>query len=144
MRRVVALGAVLVVSAAGSGEAWAAHETRTPTQVVRAWSQDLNADRNEAAARLFVLGALVVQPSYELRLTTRALARAWNNSLPCAGTITHLQVKGARVTATFVLGERPKHRCDGPGQKAAALFVVRKGKIVLWRQVAVPPQAPSA
>jgi limonene-1,2-epoxide hydrolase len=144
VRRALALGAVLVVAAAGSGAACAADETRTPVQVVRAWSHDLNANRNEAAARLFVLGALIVQPGYELRLTTHALARAWNNALPCAGAITHLQVKGARVTATFVLGERPKHRCDGPGEKAAAVFVVRKGKIVLWRQIPVPQQAPSA
>jgi limonene-1,2-epoxide hydrolase len=139
----MALGAVLLV-AAGSGQAQAAATTRTPAQVVRAWSRDLNANRNVAAARLFALDARVVQPSYELRLTTRALARAWNDALPCAGTITRLQVEGARVTATFVLGERPKHRCDGPGQKAAAVFVVRKGKIVLWRQVPVPPAAPSA
>ena len=49
-----------------------------------------------------------------------------------------IRVKGNRATATFVLGERPKHHCDGPGTKAAALFVVRNGKIVLWQQVAVP------
>jgi limonene-1,2-epoxide hydrolase len=137
----MALGAVLVVAAAGSGAAQATRGTRTPAQVVRAWSSDLNANRNEAAARLFALGARVVQPSYELRLATRALARLWNDALPCAGTITDLQVQGARVTATFVLGERPNHRCDGPGQKAAAVFVVHKGKIVLWKQIAVPPEA---
>ena len=51
---------------------------------------------------------------------------------------------GNRVVATFVLGKRPKHRCDGPGQKAAALFVVRRGKIVLWEQVAVPAEPPTA
>lgn len=137
----MALGAVLVVAAAGSGAAQAARGPRTPAQVVRAWSRDLNANRNDAAARLFALGALVVQPSYELRLATHRLARVWNAALPCAGKIIRLQVKGARVTATFVLGERPRHRCDGPGQKAAAVFVVRKGKIVLWKQILVPAEA---
>jgi limonene-1,2-epoxide hydrolase len=137
----MALGAVLVVAAAGSGATQAAHGKRTPAQVVRAWSRNLNANRNEAAGRLFAIGARVVQPSYELRLATHKLARLWNDALPCAGTITDLQVEGARVTATFVLGERPKHHCDGPGQRAAAVFVVRKGKIVLWKQIAVPAEA---
>ncbi len=36
------------------------------------------------------------------------------------------------MTATFVLGHRPKHTCDGPGEKAAALFIVKNGKIVHW------------
>jgi hypothetical protein len=140
----MALGAVLVVAAAGSGAAPAARGTRTPAQVVRLWSRDLNANHNEAAARLFALGARVVQPGVDVRLTTHALAVGFNGSLPCAGRITRLQAKGARVTATFVLGERPKHTCDGPGAKAAAVFVVRKGKIVLWEQVPVPAQPPSA
>jgi limonene-1,2-epoxide hydrolase len=134
----MALGAVLVVAAAGSGAAQAA---RTPAEVVRAWSAALNANRNERAARLFAPNAHVVQPAVDVRLTSHALAVAWNDALPCSGRILRLQVHGARVVATFVLGERPKHRCDGPGQKAAALFVVRKGKIVLWEQVPVPPPA---
>ncbi len=135
---------MLVVATAGSGAASAARGTRTPVQVVRAWSRDLNANRNEAAARLFARDARVVQPGVDVRLTTHALALGFNDALPCAGTIVRLQAKGARVTATFVLGERPKHTCDGPGAKAAAVFVVRKGKIVLWQQVPVPPQPPSA
>jgi hypothetical protein len=49
-----------------------------------------------------------------------------------------LQTSGSRVVATFVLAHRPGHRCDGPGQKAAALFVVRDGRILLWEQVPVP------
>jgi limonene-1,2-epoxide hydrolase len=136
---------VLVVAAAGSGAAQAAPRPASPAQVVRAWSKALNANRNEAAARLFALGARVVQPGVDVKLTTHALARGFNDALPCAGRITRLQAKGkGRIVATFVLGTRPKHRCDGPGQKAAALFVVHKGKIVLWQQVPVPPEAPTA
>lgn len=73
-----------------------------------------------------------------MRLTTPRLAAAFNASLPCAGKIIRITVKGDTAVATFVLGHRPKHACDGPGQKAAALFLVRGGKIVLWEQVAVP------
>jgi limonene-1,2-epoxide hydrolase len=56
--------------------------------------------------------------------------------------VTSVTVHGNRAVAIFVLGERPKHRCDAPGAKAAALFVVQNGKIALWQQVAVPQPSP--
>ena len=112
--------------------------TPAPQSVVREWSRALNTNDNEAAAALFARGARVVQPGVDVHLTPR-LAVAFNASLPCAGKITRMQRSGNRVVATFMLGERPRHRCDAPGQKAAALFVIRKGLIVLWAQVPVPP-----
>jgi limonene-1,2-epoxide hydrolase len=126
---------VLAVAAAGSGAAPAAQK---PESVVRAWSAALNANRNEAAARLFAVGARVVQPGIDVRLATHDIAVGFNDALPCAGRIVRLDVTGNRVVATFVLGERPQHRCDAPGVKAAALFIVRNGKITLWQQVPVP------
>jgi limonene-1,2-epoxide hydrolase len=134
----VLLGAVLFVVAAGTAQA-----TATPEQVVRAWSHALNTNDNAAAARLFAMNARVVQPGVDVRLSSHAIAVGFNNALPCAGTIIGLHVTGSHVLATFLLGHRPKHRCDGPGQKAAALFVIRSGKIVLWKQVPVP-QLPTA
>jgi limonene-1,2-epoxide hydrolase len=131
------------VAAAGSGGV-ASAAASTPARVVRAWSKALDANRNRAAARLFAPNARVVQGGYELLLKTHAIAVAFNASLPCAGKIVRIQVHGNRAVATFVLGERPKHTCDGPGQKAAALFVVRHGKIVLWEQVPVPAPGPTA
>jgi hypothetical protein len=115
-----------------------ATSSASPAAVARAWSKDLNANRNVAAARLFAPNARVVQPGVDVRLTSRALATGFNDALPCAGRIVAIQVSGNRATATFVLGQRPKHHCSSPGVKAAALFVVRNGKIVLWQQVAVP------
>jgi hypothetical protein len=115
-----------------------ATSSASPAAVARAWSKDLNANRNAVAARLFALNARVVQPGVDVRLTSRALAIGFNNALPCAGRIVAIQVRGNRATATFVLGQRPKHHCSSPGVKAAALFVVRNGKITLWKQVAVP------
>jgi hypothetical protein len=115
-----------------------ATSSASPAAVARAWSKALNANRNAAAARLFALNARVVQPGVDVRLTSRALAIGFNNALPCAGRIVAIQVRGNRATATFVLGQRPKHHCSSPGVKAAALFVVRNGKITLWKQVAVP------
>jgi limonene-1,2-epoxide hydrolase len=115
-----------------------ATSSSSPTAVARAWSDDLNANRNAAAARLFAPNARVVQPGVDVVLTSRALATRFNDALPCAGRIVAVQAHGNRVVATFVLGQRPKHHCSAPGVRAAALFVVRNGKITLWKQVAVP------
>jgi len=129
---------LLVVAAAGSGEATAAQRAASPAAVARAWSTALNANRNVAAARLFAPNARVIQPGVDVMLTSRAFAVAFNDALPCAGRIVAITVHGNRAVATFVLGQRPKHHCDAPGVKAAALFVVRGGLIRLWKQVAPP------
>jgi hypothetical protein len=117
----------------------AAPPPRSPAAIVRSWSAALNANDNAAAGLLFAPNARVVQGPLEARLTTPQLAVAFNASLPCAGKIVRVTVQGNRATATFVLGHRPKHTCTAArGEKAAALFVVRGGKIVLWEQVPVP------
>jgi limonene-1,2-epoxide hydrolase len=115
-----------------------------PAAIVRAWSRALNANDNLAAAQLFARNAQVIQPPLATRLTSAQLALEFNASLPCAGKIVRLTVTGKRVTAVFVLGHRPKHTCDGPGQKAAAVFVVENGLITLWEQIPVPQQLPPA
>ncbi len=127
-----ALALALLALSAGCGSASAA----SPASVVRAWSKAINRGDNERAARLFAPGAVVIQDG-ELRLATHADALAWNSALPCAGHISSLTLSGDEVTANFVLGNRPGARCDGPGQRASAVFRIRHGKIVLWHQV--PP-----
>ena len=114
--------------------------TSSPESVVRAWSRALNAGDDDGAADLFARGAEVVQGDRVLHLHTHAEARDFNRALPCSGRIVALAVHGDEVKATFVLGDRPSSICDGPGEKAAALFRIRGGKIVLWHQVAVPPE----
>lgn len=111
--------------------------------VVRAWSQALNTDDNERAADLFAPGAEVVQPGQVLKLRTHADAVAWNAALPCAGNIVSIKTSGQTATATFQLADRRKSRCDGPGQRATAIFRVVKGKIVLWHQTASPDSPPA-
>jgi hypothetical protein len=110
--------------------------------VVRAWSQELNTGDNDDAAKLFAPGAEIVQAGTTLRLNTEAQAVAWNAALPCSGRIVSITTSGDITRATFILGDRPKHKCDGPGQKATAIFRVRKGKIVLWHQTSTAPPAP--
>ncbi|MDP8911479.1 MAG: hypothetical protein M3M94_05375, partial [Actinomycetota bacterium] len=60
------------------------------------------------------------------------------------GRIVALSSDGETARATFVLGDRGKHRCDGLGQRAQAVFRVREGKIVLWHQLAEPREPPPA
>jgi hypothetical protein len=116
------------------------HKAASPESVVREWSKAINAGDNERAADLFAPGAVVVQVT-EITLATHADAVQWNEGLPCAGHIQSVVVEGEQATAVFVLGGRPGHFCSGPGQKAAAVFTVHDGKIVLWHQVPVPGSA---
>jgi ketosteroid isomerase-like protein len=124
----------LIGASCGSG-------TASAESVVRAWSSALNAGDNESAADLFAANAEIIQGGAEHRFSNRADAVAWNTALPCAGRIVRIVARGDDVTATFVLGDRPTSRCDGPGIKARAVIRVRAGKIVLWHQVPIA-QAP--
>jgi hypothetical protein len=136
VKRLALVVALLAVTAVGAAQA-----VTSPQQVVRAWSHALNRNDNEHAARLFARNARVIQPGVDVLLRSHALAVAFNNALPCAGEIVQLTTKGDHVTATFTLGHRPQHMCNGTGVQAAALFVIQHGKIVRWQQVPVPPQA---
>ena len=107
---------------------------------MRAWSKALNESDDKAAGALFAPGAVTIQGTFAVRLNNARTATLWNSGLPCGGRIAKLTVKGNVVTATFVLGHRKGHKCDGPGQLAAARFTVVRGKITRWEQVA--PDAP--
>jgi hypothetical protein len=111
----------------------------SPESVVRAWSQELNTGNNQGAAKLFAPGAEIVQAGTTLRLNTQAEAVAWNAALPCSGRIVSIKTSGDITRATFILGDRQKSKCDGPGQRATAIVRVRNGKIVLWHQTSAEP-----
>jgi limonene-1,2-epoxide hydrolase len=134
--RAVLLAAAVLAATAGCGGSPPSTES-----VVRAWSQALNSEDNERAADLFARGAEVVQGNTVTTLRSHSDAVAWNSHLPCSGKIISIKTKGQTATATFELGDRRHSRCDGPGQKATAIFRVVKGKIVLWHQTetAAPP-----
>ena len=109
--------------------------------VVRAWSEALNQDDNDTAGTLFARGAEIVQDGHVLTLRTHDQAVAWNAKLPCSGRILSIRSHGQTATATFLLGNRRHSRCDGPGERATAIFKVVRGKIVLWHQTG--PSGPS-
>jgi limonene-1,2-epoxide hydrolase len=107
-------------------------------RIVRAWSAALNAGDDARAAGYFAPNARVIQGSLVAVLRTRRSAVVFNASLPCSGKIVAVTVAQHLVTAAFVLGQRPGHRCDGPGQRAFAAFRIRNGRIILWHQLPSP------
>ncbi len=113
-------------------------------QVARAWSAALNAGDDAKAASYFAPNARIIQGSLVAILRTRRSAVVFNASLPCSGKIVATTVRNHLVTATFVLGQRPGHRCDGPGQKAYAAMRITNGKITLWHQLPGPVTTGSA
>jgi len=137
--RWIGLLAVLAVSTACGG-----HSANSPETVARAWSAALDRSDNADAAKLFAPYAEIVQ-NRELVLRTQADAIAWNAALPCGGRITRVvhEARDDQVLVVFELEERPGHRCDAPGQDAAAVFQVAHGKIVLWHQTLPPGEAPA-
>ncbi len=127
--RLFALAIVLLVAAGcGGGDP-------SPESVVRAWSEALNTGNDEAAADLFAPGAEVIQGDLRGRLRTRSDAVRFNRSLPCSGRIVRVESEEDGVTATFLLGDRPRSACDAPGVEVRAYFRVEKGKITLWHQL---------
>lgn len=110
---------------------------------MREWSDALNAGDNEHAADLFAHGAQIVQGNSVYFLQTHQDAVQFNSALPCSGRIVDVTTEADTATATFVLGNRKKSRCDSPGQKAVAAFKVLHGKIVLWHQLPSPTPAPA-
>ena len=111
------------------------------SRIVLAWSAAINRNDNDAAAELFAKGAIVAQ-SAVFQLVDKSTAVLWNDGLPCSGTVVELRMVQNAVVATFVLGQRPKHKCDAPGHRAGAAFVIDHGKIAVWEQVPVNDAAP--
>ncbi len=141
MATAIALAAALLALAPTAQAA----KPLTPSQVVRAWSRALNASDDRTAGSLFALRAIAIQGSFAVRLNTAKSAVIWNSGLPCSGRIVRLRVLSRNVVkATFVLGHRKGHRCDAPGQLAAAQFTVVRGKITRWEQVAPDINVPVA
>jgi limonene-1,2-epoxide hydrolase len=141
VRGVAALGvAALVVAVLASGAA-AATKPAAMRNVVREWSRLLNAGDYAAMARLFRLPTIVEQGGVGYRLKTAKHIALWHDGLPCGGTVTQITIRGRVATVVFALSERKGHRCDAPGELAAADFEIVDGRIVHWTQVAVPAGA---
>jgi ketosteroid isomerase-like protein len=137
--RVLALAVSAAMLAAPVATAARSDSPTATKRVVRAWSARLNAYDNAGVARLFARPAVFVQGGSALRLETPGEIARWHSLLPCAGRIVSIDVDGELATAVFLLASGKHRHCDAPGQKAAAVFRVRHGKILAWVQVPVPP-----
>jgi len=110
--------------------------SKSPEQVVRAWSKALNSGSNEGAADLFAANAKFVAGDYIRLLHTHEQAVAFNAELVWCGPIVRLAAHGADVTARFALVTQATGRCDSTGgERASVFFRVRDGKIVLFDQI---------
>jgi hypothetical protein len=144
VRKLAALAAfcsVLIVSAGAS--AGSLDTPRHERAIVRAWSARLNSGDNKGVARLFALPAVITQGPFVYKLASRKDIALWHSTLPCAGKVVSITVRGRFATGVFRLANRGTIACDAPGSLAAALFEIRKGKIVSWTQVPVPSQGSS-
>jgi len=137
MSRLTILFAALALTGVGFAQAATPTHKQMET-IVRTWSKRLNAGDNAGLARLFTVPATVIQPPYQYTFTSRAEIAEWHAALPCSGRIVALSFRANTTTATFRLGNRGATKCDGPGTLAAARFVIVKGLITIWEQVAVP------
>jgi len=135
MKLIAILALALALTACGG------HSGRSAEETARAWSAALNASDNEAAATLFAPSTEIIQNG-EIVLRTHRDAVRWNAGLPCGGHILRvIRQRKDQVLVVFTLTQRPGHHCDAPGLKAAAVFRVEHGKIVLWRQTVPPHEA---
>jgi hypothetical protein len=107
--------------------------------VVRAWTGDVNADDNAAAARLFSLPAVIslMEGPYGCWCFTRAEVFDFHAQLLCTGEIVSIKVRGRAATAVFGSpGDRLNSKCDSPpGSLTAVRFTIARGKICVWQQV---------
>lgn len=114
--------------------------------VLRRWADAMRRADTGAAARLFVLPAVVAPDpaAPPLRLTTAAEARRFHEGLPCGSRLERVTPHGRYVIATFRLTERPRGDCgSGTGELASVAFLMRAGRVVEWRRVPVPSSGPS-
>jgi hypothetical protein len=118
----------------------AAHAQRLEA-VVHEWSTRLDAGDNKGAAHLFALPAMIVQRPYAWRFPSYYDIALWHSTLPCAGRIVSVKVRGAVATVVFRLADRLASQCNAPGQLAAARFTIVRGKITRWEQIPVPRAA---
>jgi hypothetical protein len=110
---------------------------RSDRETIDGWARTLARSDEDGAARYFATPLLVSQGPTQ-QLTTRAAVRAFNASLPCGARLLATRRERGYVVATFRLKNRPGHRCDSPGAKAAVAFRFRDGRISEWRRVPVP------
>ncbi|MEK6278270.1 MAG: nuclear transport factor 2 family protein [Actinomycetota bacterium] len=110
-------------------------------QVIEGWVETLSSGDVEGAADYFALPSVAENAAAPLALRTHADVVAFNRSLPCGAKLLRARPAGRLIDATFRLTERPGGDCgSGTGLLARTAFLVRDGKIKLWRRLPNPPR----
>ena len=107
-------------------------------RVVRAWVDRLRRGDVKGSARTFAVPSLVQNGPETFRLGSRRAVQLWLSALPCGARLIRTDVQAAYVVGVFRLTNRPGRRCDAPGELAATAFLIRGGRILEWRRVALP------
>jgi hypothetical protein len=113
-----------------------------PVAVIRGWAQALARGDVGAAAAYFATPSRVQIAPGEPTATVRtsADARAVNLALPCGAKLLASRPVGGYLDALFVLLRRPGADCgSGVGGTARVAFVIRTGKIAVWRRIPDEP-----
>ena len=145
-RSIVLVGLGAALGACGGGSrppvVPAAAGSSGDVPVIRAWSQALARGDVAAAAAYFATPSSVqIAPGQPVAVVrTGADARAVNLALPCGARLLDARRVGGYLDALFVLMRRPGADCGaGVGGTARVAFVIRAGKIAVWRRIADEP-----
>jgi hypothetical protein len=120
----------------------ATENARAAVAVIRAWSQALARGDVAAATAYFAIPSQVQIAPQAPMVTVRSEtdARAVNMALPCGAQLLDSRPVDRYIDALFRLGRRPGADCGtGVGGTARVAFVIRGGKIAVWRRIADEP-----
>jgi hypothetical protein len=113
--------------------------------VIRNWSLQLARGHVAAASRYFATPSVIqVDPNEPaVALRTMADVRAANGAFPCGARLLSSRIVDGYVDALFVLGDRPgggPGGCGtGTGLTARVAFVIKSGRITVWRRIPDEP-----
>jgi hypothetical protein len=114
----------------------------TAVAVIRGWAGALARGDVAAASAYFATPSQVqISPGRPVAtVRSQAGIRAVNAMLPCGAQLLDTRPMAGYIDALFLLGRRPGGDCgSGVGATARVAFLIRGGKIAVWRRVPDEP-----
>lgn len=110
--------------------------------VIRGWAQALaRGDIGGASGYFATPSAFQLSPDQPVAtVRSPAEVRAANLMLPCGARLLEARPVSGYIDALFVLTSRPGGACgSGVGATARVAFLIRAGKIAVWRRIPDEP-----